>query len=61
MALTFYFVLCAWLVGCRLHDFQSGYFAEFSELSKTGSKLWKATSSMINADVSKASKQGELQ
>ncbi|KAF9548734.1 Mitochondrial ATPase complex subunit atp10 [Mortierella hygrophila] len=33
-----------------LHDFQSGYFAEFSELSKTGSKLWKATSNMINAD-----------
>ncbi|KAF9124097.1 Mitochondrial ATPase complex subunit atp10 [Mortierella sp. 14UC] len=33
-----------------LHDFQSGYFAEFSELSKTGSKLWKATPSMINAD-----------
>ncbi|KAF9093736.1 Mitochondrial ATPase complex subunit atp10 [Mortierella sp. AD031] len=33
-----------------LHDFQSGYFAEFSELSKTGSKLWKATPSMINAE-----------
>ncbi|KAG0273317.1 Mitochondrial ATPase complex subunit atp10 [Linnemannia exigua] len=33
-----------------LHDFQSGYFAEFSELSKTGSKLWKATPSMINPD-----------
>ncbi|KAG0205853.1 hypothetical protein BGX28_002588 [Mortierella sp. GBA30] len=33
-----------------LTDFQSGYFAEFSELSRTGSKLWKATTSMVNAD-----------
>ncbi|KAF9940289.1 Mitochondrial ATPase complex subunit atp10 [Modicella reniformis] len=33
-----------------LHDFQSGYFAEFSELSKTGSKLWKGTANMIAAD-----------
>ncbi|KAG0255191.1 Mitochondrial ATPase complex subunit atp10 [Mortierella polycephala] len=33
-----------------LTDFQSGYFAEFSELSRTGSKLWKGTSSMVNAD-----------
>ncbi|KAG0000887.1 Mitochondrial ATPase complex subunit atp10 [Entomortierella chlamydospora] len=31
-------------------DFQSGYFAEFSELSRTGSKLWKATENMISAD-----------
>ncbi|KAF9434650.1 Mitochondrial ATPase complex subunit atp10 [Entomortierella beljakovae] len=33
-----------------LTDFQSGYFSEFSELSKTGSKLWKATENMISAD-----------
>ncbi|KAK3827786.1 MAG: ATP10 protein-domain-containing protein [Benniella sp.] len=33
-----------------LHDFQSGYFAEFSELSRTGSKLWRGTSNMIVAD-----------
>ncbi|KAF9278778.1 Mitochondrial ATPase complex subunit atp10 [Mortierella alpina] len=33
-----------------LTDFQSGYFAEFSELSRSGSKLWKATASMVNAD-----------
>ncbi|KAG0055434.1 Mitochondrial ATPase complex subunit atp10 [Gryganskiella cystojenkinii] len=33
-----------------LQDFQSGYFSEFSELSKTGSKLWKATTTMVNAD-----------
>ncbi|KAF9181253.1 Mitochondrial ATPase complex subunit atp10 [Haplosporangium sp. Z 767] len=33
-----------------LTDFQSGYFAEFSELSRTGSKLWKGTASMLNAD-----------
>ncbi|KAF9922034.1 Mitochondrial ATPase complex subunit atp10 [Linnemannia zychae] len=33
-----------------LHDFQSGYFAEFSELSKAGSKLWKGTPNMISAD-----------
>ncbi|KAG0314638.1 Mitochondrial ATPase complex subunit atp10 [Dissophora globulifera] len=33
-----------------LHDFQSGYFAEFSELSRTGSKLWKGTTNMIQAE-----------
>ncbi|KAF9573295.1 hypothetical protein EC968_008835 [Mortierella alpina] len=33
-----------------LTDFQSGYFAEFSELSRSGSKLWKATAGMVNAD-----------
>ncbi|GJJ68412.1 mitochondrial ATPase complex subunit ATP10 [Entomortierella parvispora] len=33
-----------------LDDFQSGYFAEFSELTKTGSKLWKGTPTMVNAD-----------
>ncbi|KFH61955.1 hypothetical protein MVEG_12109 [Podila verticillata NRRL 6337] len=33
-----------------LDDFQSGYFAEFSEINRTGSKLWKATTSMVNAD-----------
>ncbi|KAF9114426.1 Mitochondrial ATPase complex subunit atp10 [Mortierella sp. AM989] len=33
-----------------LNDFQSGYFSEFSELSRTGSKLWKATENMIIAD-----------
>ncbi|KAI1310785.1 Mitochondrial ATPase complex subunit atp10 [Mortierella claussenii] len=33
-----------------LHDFQSGYFREFSELSRTGSKLWKGTTNMIAAD-----------
>ncbi|ORZ27206.1 ATP10 protein-domain-containing protein [Lobosporangium transversale] len=33
-----------------LHDFQSGYFAELSELNRTGSKLWKGTPNMISAD-----------
>ncbi|KAI8358292.1 ATP10 protein-domain-containing protein [Mortierella sp. GBAus27b] len=33
-----------------LRDFQSGYFSEFSELSRTGSKLWKGTPNMIAAD-----------
>ncbi|KAG0341930.1 Mitochondrial ATPase complex subunit atp10 [Podila humilis] len=33
-----------------LDDFQSGYFAEFSEINKTGAKLWRATTSMVNAD-----------
>ncbi|KAF8940656.1 ATP10 protein-domain-containing protein [Dissophora ornata] len=33
-----------------MHDFQSGYFSEFSELSRTGSKLWKGTANMIQAD-----------
>lgn len=36
----------------RLDDFQSGYFSEFSEINRTGAKLWKATTSMVNADVS---------
>ncbi|KAF9578520.1 Mitochondrial ATPase complex subunit atp10 [Lunasporangiospora selenospora] len=35
-----------------LYDFQSGYFREFTELQKTGSKLWKGTPSMIAADKS---------
>ncbi|KAF8982418.1 Mitochondrial ATPase complex subunit atp10 [Entomortierella lignicola] len=33
-----------------LTDFQSGYFSEFSELSRTGSKLWRGTENMISAD-----------
>ncbi|KAF9316134.1 Mitochondrial ATPase complex subunit atp10, partial [Podila horticola] len=33
-----------------LDDFQSGYFSEFSEINRTGAKLWKATTSMVNAD-----------
>ncbi|KAF9332404.1 hypothetical protein BG006_004720 [Podila minutissima] len=33
-----------------LDDFQSGYFSEFSEVNRTGAKLWKATTSMVNAD-----------
>ncbi|KAG0033475.1 Mitochondrial ATPase complex subunit atp10 [Podila clonocystis] len=33
-----------------LDDFQSGYFSEFSEINRTGAKLWKATPSMVNAD-----------
>ncbi|KAF9431238.1 Mitochondrial ATPase complex subunit atp10 [Podila epigama] len=33
-----------------LQDFQSGYFAEFSEINKMGSKLWRATTAMVNAD-----------
>ncbi|KAG0235969.1 hypothetical protein BGW42_004424 [Actinomortierella wolfii] len=33
-----------------LTDFQSGYFAEFSEINRTGAKLWHAAPAMMTAE-----------